>query len=71
MLWETTQKPVFITLGSLGLAGMASGQFFHWPGVHLEGPVDVVGAGRFCAGWNWPWRFAPAHPKSKLRISET
>jgi rfaE bifunctional protein kinase chain/domain len=45
ILWEITQKPVFITLGSLGLAGMVNDQFFHWPGVHLEGPVDVVGAG--------------------------
>ena len=45
MLWEITQKPVYITLGNQGLVGMADGQFFHWPGVHLEGPVDVVGAG--------------------------
>ena len=45
MLSEIIQKPVFITLGGRGLAGFTNGQFFHWPGVLLEGPIDVVGAG--------------------------
>lgn len=45
MLWEITQQPIYITLGNQGLVGMADGQFFHWPGVRLEGPIDVVGAG--------------------------
>ena len=45
LLSKSVKKPVFITLGDQGVVGMSEGQFFHWPGVKLEGPIDVVGAG--------------------------
>ena len=44
-LWETFGKPIFITLGSQGIAGMAGGTFFHYPGYQIGGPIDIVGAG--------------------------
>lgn len=43
--WETHKKPMFITLGEHGIGGMADGKFFHIPGYHTEGPIDIVGAG--------------------------
>jgi rfaE bifunctional protein kinase chain/domain len=44
-LWEANQQPVFITLGSAGIAGMADENFFHHPAYQIEGPIDIVGAG--------------------------
>ncbi len=43
--WEAYHKPVFITLGGEGIAGMADDTFFHIPAYHTEGPIDIVGAG--------------------------
>lgn len=43
--WEAHQRPAFITLGDEGISGMADDVFFHFPGFHIEGPVDIVGAG--------------------------
>lgn len=45
LLSKSVKKPVFITLRDQGLVGVSEGQFFHWPGVKLEVPIDVVGAG--------------------------
>jgi len=44
-LWDQNQKPVFITLGDLGVSGIDKGHFFHHPGYYIKGPVDTVGAG--------------------------
>lgn len=44
-LWEILKKPIFITLGDQGIAGMADDTFFHYPGYQIDGPVDIVGAG--------------------------
>ena len=43
--WEFSKKPVFITLGEEGICGMSEGEYFHHPGYHVQGPVDIVGAG--------------------------
>jgi rfaE bifunctional protein kinase chain/domain len=43
--WDVHQKPAFITLGETGISGMADGNFFHYPGYHVESPIDIVGAG--------------------------
>lgn len=45
IFWNAHQKPVFITLGEHGIAGMAEGSFFHIPGYQTTGPIDIVGAG--------------------------
>jgi len=37
--------PVMITLGEQGICGVADQQFFHHPGFHTEGEIDIVGAG--------------------------
>jgi rfaE bifunctional protein kinase chain/domain len=44
-LWEKNRRPVFITLGDDGILGLAEGEAFHHPGVLVEGPIDIVGAG--------------------------
>ena len=44
-LWERNHRPVFITLGENGILGMDGGEMFHHPGVKVEGPIDIVGAG--------------------------
>lgn len=43
--WQAHQKPVFITLGDMGIAGMSDGHFFHIPAYRIKGPIDIVGAG--------------------------
>jgi rfaE bifunctional protein kinase chain/domain len=45
MFWNAHQQPIFITLGENGICGINQGQFFHIPGYHTQGPVDIVGAG--------------------------
>ena len=45
ILWEINQKPIFITLGAEGICGNSEGKFFHIPGYHTTGPIDIVGAG--------------------------
>jgi len=45
ILWEINQKPIFITLGADGICGNSEGKFFHFPGYHTTGPIDIVGAG--------------------------
>ncbi len=32
-------------MGAGGITGTAKGQSFHHPGVQIEGPIDIVGAG--------------------------
>lgn len=44
-LWDKNRRPVFITLGEDGILGLAEGKTFHHPGVLVEGPTDIVGAG--------------------------
>lgn len=44
-LWERVKKPIFITLGSTGISGCASGHDFYYPGYKTEKPIDIVGAG--------------------------
>lgn len=44
-LWEVNRRPVFITLGEHGILGLAGDGPFHHPGVRVEGPIDIVGAG--------------------------
>jgi rfaE bifunctional protein kinase chain/domain len=44
-LWDTYQKPIFITLGEVGISGIDNGDFFHHPGFITAGPIDIVGAG--------------------------
>lgn len=53
------KQPVMITLGEQGICGVADQQFFHHPGFHSEGEIDIVGAGdsvlagvgvAYCAG---------------------
>lgn len=45
VLYQHYQKPVFITLGDQGISGQDAQGPFHHPGVQLEGPLDIVGAG--------------------------
>lgn len=45
ILGRTNPKPLYITLGEQGIAGITGGQFFHWPGFQMDGPMDIVGAG--------------------------
>jgi rfaE bifunctional protein kinase chain/domain len=45
ILWEKNQQPVFITLGENGIQGLSDEGIFHYPGVKVEGPIDIVGAG--------------------------
>ncbi|MBG0770662.1 MAG: hypothetical protein H0S82_03085, partial [Anaerolineaceae bacterium] len=45
ILWEKNNRPTFVTLGAHGITGMADGGSFHHPGVRVEGPIDIVGAG--------------------------
>ncbi len=45
VLYQHYQKPVFITLGAQGISGQDGDGPFHHPGVQLEGPLDIVGAG--------------------------
>ena len=44
-LWEKNNRPVFVTLGANGITGTADGESFYHPGVRVEGPIDIVGAG--------------------------
>ena len=44
-LYSAMNKPVFITLGNVGIVGIAKDGMFHWPGFEFEGSVDTVGAG--------------------------
>jgi rfaE bifunctional protein kinase chain/domain len=44
-LHERTGKPVFVTLGEEGIWTVADGRIEAVPGVPVEGPIDVVGAG--------------------------
>jgi len=44
-LWEKNNRPTFVTLGANGITGMADDGPFHHPGVQVEGPIDIVGAG--------------------------
>jgi len=43
--WQAHHKPVYITLGEKGIAGMGDGKFFHVPAYRTQGPIDIVGAG--------------------------
>lgn len=45
ILCGRNQKPIFITLGHEGICGTSNGEFFHYPGFHTKGPIDIVGAG--------------------------
>ncbi|QRN84459.1 hypothetical protein JR338_12805 (plasmid) [Chloroflexota bacterium] len=45
ILWEKNNRPIFVTMGADGITGTAEGQSFHHPGVRIEGPIDIVGAG--------------------------
>ncbi len=45
LLTQPDGRPVFITLGSLGLSGTATGEEFFHPAYPVSGPVDIVGAG--------------------------
>ncbi len=44
-LWNRNQRPIFITLGEGGIVGFDGSKAFHHPGVKVEGPIDIVGAG--------------------------
>jgi bifunctional ADP-heptose synthase (sugar kinase/adenylyltransferase) len=44
-LWEKNQRPIFITLGELGIVGISNNEIFYHRGVKVEGPIDIVGAG--------------------------
>jgi rfaE bifunctional protein kinase chain/domain len=43
--WKAHYKPVYITLGENGIAGMGDGDFFYVPAYRTQGPIDIVGAG--------------------------
>lgn len=45
LLWKKLGQPIFITLGSQGLSGIAAGREFHHPAYPVGGPIDIVGAG--------------------------
>lgn len=45
LLWERVKNPIFITLGSSGIIGCASGDDFYFPGYQTREPIDIVGAG--------------------------
>ncbi len=40
-----TGRPVFMTLGDHGIGVRDGEEFTHVPGYHIEGPVDICGAG--------------------------
>lgn len=44
-LWKRNHRPIFITLGANGILGMDGENIFHHPGVKVDGPIDIVGAG--------------------------
>jgi sugar/nucleoside kinase (ribokinase family) len=44
-LSRQTGKPVYVTLGQNGLLVATSEGVTHVPGVNVEGPIDIVGAG--------------------------
>jgi len=44
-LMAQTGAPVFVTLGEQGILVVADGGCEHVPGIRVEGPVDIVGAG--------------------------
>lgn len=44
-LFERTQRPVFISLGSKGILVTAYREQFQVPAIPLDGPIDVTGAG--------------------------
>jgi len=45
ILWEENHKPVFITLGELGISGISEEGEFYFPAYQVTGPLDIVGAG--------------------------
>lgn len=44
-LWEKNNRPIYVTMGADGITGIAEGQSFHHPGILIESPIDIVGAG--------------------------
>jgi sugar/nucleoside kinase (ribokinase family) len=45
VLFERSQKPVFVTLGANGVLGVTEAGIEHVPGLPVAGEIDVVGAG--------------------------
>lgn len=45
MMSERTARPLFVTLGPDGQLVMENGILTHVPGVRVEGPIDICGAG--------------------------
>jgi sugar/nucleoside kinase (ribokinase family) len=44
-LYEQNGRPVFLTIGAGGILVFDQEGVTHVPGVHVEGPIDIVGAG--------------------------
>lgn len=44
-LFQKNQKPVFVTLGALGILVVSGSGLEHVPGVPVTGEIDIVGAG--------------------------
>jgi bifunctional ADP-heptose synthase (sugar kinase/adenylyltransferase) len=45
LLYERTQRPVFITIGAEGVLVFTAAGARHVPGIKVTGPIDIVGAG--------------------------
>jgi rfaE bifunctional protein kinase chain/domain len=67
-LWYKNGRPVFITLGAEGILGMAGAEPFHYPGVQVDGPIDIVGAGDSVLAGIGLARCAGATPKEAAYI---
>ena len=44
-LYQQNDRPVFVTVGADGVLVFDRGGMTHVPGIHVSGPIDVVGAG--------------------------
>jgi sugar/nucleoside kinase (ribokinase family) len=45
ILYQKNQKPVFVTLGALGILVVTGSGIEHIPGIKVTGEIDIVGAG--------------------------